>query len=299
MSRLEPGARLPASFESATSPSVACDALLMDVIRRLRGELARPIAVGLCGPQGSGKSTMAARLALALTRDGCPTAVLALDDFYLRRGERIELSRAVHPLLLTRGVPGTHDLGLLRASLAGMLAGNARAPIMLPVFDKARDDRAAESEWTRVQRPIEVVIVEGWCVGARPQSPGDLVQPLNDLEREEDRDGRWRHYVNDQLAGGYGNLFARLDLRLLLRAPSFEVIQDWRAEQEAGLDRSSRDALAPMDAHVLRRFISHFERLTRWMHRDEPADLVIELDDGRIPRQCRVGRGHSHMGNAL
>jgi len=107
--------------------------------------------------------------------------------------------------------------------------------------------------------------------------------PVNDLEREEDPDGHWRRYVNDQLSSGYRELFARLNLCVLLRAPSFEIIQYWRAEQEAGLQRSRHGSRLPMDPDALHRFISHYERLTRWMHRDELADLVVDLDAKRIP----------------
>jgi len=242
---------------------------------------------------------MAARLARDLTRTGCPTAILSLDDFYLRRSERIVLARDVHPLLMTRGVPGTHEVGLALRSLAGLLAPRDGVPTIVPVFDKACDDRAPESEWLHVGGPIHVVILEGWCVGARPQLARELVQPVNELEREEDPDGRWRRYVNDQLSGSYSELFARLDLCVLLRAPSFEIIQDWRAEQEAGLQRSRRGSLPPMDPNALHRFISHYERLTRWMRRDEPADVVVDLNAKRIPLGCRVGSAASRSNRPL
>ncbi len=185
-------------------------------------------------------------------------------------------------------------MGLALHSLVSLLEPHNDTPTIVPVFDKACDDRALESDWLQVRGPIQVVIVEGWCVGARAQLADDLVHPVNALEREEDPDGRWRRYVNDQLSSRYGELFALLDLCVLLRAPSFETIQTWRAEQEAGLHRSRRGSLPPMDPNALHRFISHYERLTRWMHRDEPANLVVDLDAKRIPLGCRVGSADSH-----
>lgn len=275
---------LPRIFSDPQTASAELDALLLDAILRRRAARARAIAVGLCGAQGSGKSTMASRLARDLTRMGCPAAILSLDDFYLGLGERILLSKEVHPLFATRGVPGTHDVKLALDCLASMLG---HAATVLPLFDKTSDDRAPESEWLHAPPPIDVIIVEGWCIGARPQSPEDLAQPVNVLERDKDPDGRWRRHVNDQLATRYAALFARLDLRVLLRAPSFEIVQDWRAEQEAGLQRSNPASLPPMDRNALQRFIAHFERLTRWIQEDEPADLVIDLDPRRIPLACR------------
>lgn len=239
---------------------------------------------------------MAARLARELEHEGCPAAVLSLDDFYLRRSERVRLAREVHPLLATRGVPGTHDVGLLLGCLTRLIGMRSGKPIVVPVFDKTCDDRAPEADWRQVDGPVEVVIVEGWCIGAGAQPQSDLVLAVNNLEREEDPDERWRRYVNDRLSGEYRELFARLDLRVFLRAPSFEIIHHWRAEQEAGLQRMRAGSRPPMDEVALHRFISHYERLTRWMHEDEPADLVVDLDANRVPLGCRAGssRARSH-----
>lgn len=286
-------------FADPASARVTCDALLFDVISRRRSDLARPIVVGLCGPQGSGKSTMAARLACDLTHLGYPTAILSLDDFYFRRSERMVLARDVHPLLMTRGVPGTHDVDLMLRCLTSLLDPCGVASTLVPAFDKSCDDRAPEGEWLPVRGPICVVILEGWCVGARAQPARDLVQPVNELEREEDPDGRWRLYVNEKLSSSYSELFARLDLCVRLRAPSFEIIQDWRAEQEVGLRRSRHSSLPPMDPTALHRFISHYERLTRWMHRDESADLIIDLNAKRIPLGWHVGSTNSHFNRPL
>ena len=88
--------------------------------------------------------------------------------------------------------------------------------------------------------------------------------------------------MNAQLAGAYATLFGRLALRIFLRAPGFDVVERWRTEQE---DQMARRAGQPgMNAAELRRFVAHYERITRAMIADPPADLVIELDASRTPQ---------------
>ncbi len=264
------------------------DRLMADTVQRLHGELGRPVLIGLSGAQGSGKSTTAARLAERLRAEGLSVAVLSIDDVYLTRAERERLATDVHPLLATRGVPGTHDLDLAQASISSLFQADADALTPLPRFDKTRDDRAPEGDWPVHRGGADVVLLEGWCIGARPQPPSDLSGPINLLEQAEDADGTWRAYVNRALEGPYRELFDALDLCILLRAPSFERVFAWRSEQERRLERTSA-SMAPMGADQLRRFISHYERLTRWILKDEPADLVLELDDDRSPRGWRPG----------
>jgi D-glycerate 3-kinase len=236
--------------------------------------------IGLCGAQGSGKSTLAAAMQRALIAGGARAAVLSIDDLYLTRAERVALAHEVHPLLATRGVPGTHDIGLGLALFAALDNGQR---VRLPRFDKAADDRAPESDWPIIDQPLDVLIFEGWCVGARPQADAALAQPVNTLEATEDRKGIWRRYANAALAGRYRQLFARIERLILLAAPSFTVVRRWRGEQEAALRAERPDGAALQDAAALDRFIQHYERLTRHILDDMPgyADLVLRLDDVR------------------
>ena len=251
----------------------AADAEVAARISKVLATEGRPIAIGLAGAQGSGKSTMAPRIVSRLAGAGVRAAVLSLDDFYLTRAERAGLAANVHPLLATRGVPGTHDVALLAAVLDDMLRAE---DVQIPRFDKATDDRL-DGDWRTVAGPVDVVILEGWCIGARPQPDGRLAAPINRLERLEDPDGRWRRWVNAHLASDYAALFERLALRVLLRAPSFGVVLCWRTEQERQL------LFGGMGTPAIKRFIDHYERVTRWMLEDEPADLVIDLDPDRTP----------------
>ncbi|QNG46662.1 kinase [Sphingobium yanoikuyae] len=234
--------------------------------------------LGLCGAQGSGKSTLAQGLQARMRARGVASAILSIDDLYLTKSEREALAQDVHPLLQTRGVPGTHDVALGLRVLDALAAGRAAC---LPRFDKAVDDRLPEGAWPEAAAGLRLLILEGWCVGARAQETSELDAPVNALERDEDGDGRWRRFVNAALAGEYQTLFGRIDALALLAAPGFEVVQGWRTQQEAEL-RAGGGSAVMNDAQVAR-FIQHYERLTRHILDEMPAraDLVVALDAER------------------
>lgn len=268
--------RLPPEFADLVETLHA--PLAKSVLSRLP-KLRGPLVVGLCGPQGSGKTTAARTLELLLDKDGARCAVLGLDDLYLGRRERRRLASSVHPLLATRGPPGTHDPALGARLIDSLASGGAKS---IPWFDKGKDDRAPESEWRTIEGPVQVVIFEGWCVGARPQPAQDLLHPVNVLEIEDDPDGVWRRYVNDALAGPYQDLFGRIDHLLMFRPPSFEAILAWRIQQEHNL-REAGGGSAVMSDENVRRFIQHYERIARWLDQEMPerADVVVDLDASR------------------
>lgn len=255
-----------------------------ELLRRRQRVAGRPLIVGINGAQGSGKSTMFAlllRIFEQLFEVRC--AGLSIDDLYLTRAERLALSENVHPLLATRGVPGTHDVALAHRLLDALLSeGPGHVPV--PAFDKAVDDRYPEVDWPHFEIPCELVILEGWCVGARPEAETELSTPCNNLEAEEDADGRCRRYVNACLRDEYQALFERLDVLIMLRVPSFDCVQRFRTEQEHALLHRLR--LANPHAKVMSddevgRFVAHFERLTRWMLREMPAraDVLVTVEE--------------------
>ena len=250
------------------------------VLERLGLREGAPLLVGLCGAQGSGKSTLAAEVAAGLDGRGVRAAVLSLDDLYLDRAARAALAERQHPLLLTRGPPGTHDVDLGLAILDRFRRGGA---LLLPRFDKAMDAPRPREAWESVAPGLEVLLFEGWCVGARPQTAHALEPPINALERTRDPDGGWRGFVNGALAGPYQRLFAGLDSLVMLAAPGFEVVPGWRAEQERALATAGPGAGGLMSTDELAVFVQHFERLTRHMLAETPAraDLVLRLDERR------------------
>jgi D-glycerate 3-kinase len=241
-----------------------------------------PFVMGICGAQGSGKSTLADGLAERLLADGRRVAVLSLDDLYLTKGERQALARDIHPLLATRGVPGTHDVAL-GLTLLDALGRPGR--VRLPRFDKAADTRHPDGQW--VEGPVDVILFEGWCVGAVPQAAEALTNPVNDLERGRDADARWRQHVNSALAGDYQRLFGRIHALVLLAAPDFAIVHDWRVQQEESLRRQLRAQGRPTDTTMrdeqVAQFIQFYERLTRHILTEMPgrADLTLRLDAQR------------------
>ena len=242
-----------------------------------------PFLLGINGAQGTGKSTLADYLALAVGGSGRPAiAVLSIDDFYLTRAERQRLAETVHPLLAVRGVPGTHDIPLLRECLLQLRELGPGERARLPRFDKARDDRADEASWPAVTGPVGLIVLEGWCVGSTAEPEAGLDTPVNALERERDPDKRWRRYVNERLAADYADVFAELDALVFLQAPSFDAILRWRIEQEHKLAASAGGGAGGVmsDAQV-RGFIRYFERITRNNLRvvRSNADIVLELDE--------------------
>ena len=260
------------------------------MIARTLSQVSDPLTiVGIAGAQGSGKSTLAAAIKTRMKNAHVPTALLSIDDLYLTKAERTALARDVHPLLRTRGVPGTHDIGLGVEVISALERGVAAA---LPRFDKGRDDRAPADTWAPAPADCDVLLFEGWCVGARPQPEQDLVEPINALEAEEDTGGDWRRYVNAALAGAYQDLFARIDRLVLLAAPGFEVVYGWRLEQERDLGARADANAKVMDEAALARFIAHYERLTRYILYEMPdrADLVVSLDAERYPVEIQQRR---------
>ncbi|ALO45385.1 hypothetical protein [Pseudohongiella spirulinae] len=239
------------------------------------------LCIGINGAQGTGKSTLAKLLVMLLKEQHQINAVaMSLDDFYYSHQERQHLARTVHPLLATRGVPGTHDVDLALDTVQRLRAGES---VRLPRFDKATDDCVPRSDWQYSPAHTDVLILEGWCIGIPAQSSEQLPKPVNELEAVEDPDGHWRRYVNDSLAGRYQALFEQLNLLIMLQAPAFESIFDWRLLQEEKLRASlpPGETLRVMNASQIRRFIAHYERLTRHALRVLPAraDVVFTLNN--------------------
>ena len=263
------------------------DPLLQSLSNRRLTKIGRPLIIGLSGCQGSGKSTLADYLCTMLGEQfdlHCIT--LSLDDFYLTRTERRQLADTVHPLLMTRGVPGTHDIGLALRTFQSLIDGTGSTPI--PRFDKGKDDRVPPNNWDQVEAPLDIIVLEGWCIGAGPQSSAELAHPVNSLEQNSDDQGIWRRFVNHALATDYQTLFALIDTLILLEAPSFDSVFEWRLEQEDKLRASIKapsdtDLSGLMTATEIRRFIAHYQRITEHCLRELPAraNYLFKLNEKR------------------
>ncbi len=249
-------------------------------IAQLKKSKSETLYVAINGSQGSGKSTMAAFLTDLLAKIWhLNVANLSIDDFYLTRKERKHLAEHIHPLLMTRGVPGTHDIQLALQTLKKLGSPNKSIPLVR--FNKAIDDRACEDKWTYMDGPADVVILEGWCMGIEAQTEADLYTPINKLESEEDSNAKWRHYVNDQLSQQYPALFKQFDYLIMLKAPSFDCVYQWRKRQEDKLRAKATLQTHLMSEPELKRFIEHYQRLTEHALENLPdkANVVFNLDE--------------------
>ncbi|MGH8061070.1 MAG: kinase [Pseudoxanthomonas sp.] len=235
----------------------------------------------IAGLQGSGKSTLAAQMADLAQSRGRRIAVLSIDDFYLTRAERERLAHDVHPLLASRGPPGTHDLGLAAETLDGLLAGKRTG---LPRFDKLADERVPVAQWPVIEDGCDLVVLEGWFLKTPAQPADELRLPINALERDEDPDGSWRSWCNTALARDYPALWNRIDALWWLQGPDFEVVPDWRWQQEQTL-QATDPGRAGMDRAQVARFVQLFERVSRQALRTLPAiaERTIRLDAQRRP----------------
>ena len=244
--------------------------------------------IGLSGGQGSGKSTITGILKFILKKKyGLELCVFSIDDFYKTKTERKKMSKKTHPLFLTRGVPGTHDVELINKTLNN-LKKKFFKPVLIPKFDKLTDDRLKKSKWTKVKKPPQVIIFEGWCVGARHQKISMLKKSLNLIEKKYDPDLKWRKKVNNQLKGRYKKLFNKIDKLVYLKAPSFNHIFKWRLLQEQNLKLTSKNKEI-MSKSKVRDFIMYYERITRQMMKDFPkiSDLTVFLDNSHRSKKMK------------
>lgn len=237
--------------------------------------------VGINGAQGSGKSTLAAFLVEHLVTDhGLRALAVSLDDFYLGRNAREQLAAHVHPLLRTRGVPGTHDAKRGSECLRRLKTLRPGEILALPAFSKATDDRLPLEQERLIKAPPDLVIFEGWCVATPAQEAAALTAPVNELERSEDSDGHWRHYVNQQLAGPYADWFAQLEALVYLRVPGWAQVRAWRAQQELETAALNQGRSLLLDDTARERFLLHYQRLTQHALRSLPgiADAVLDIN---------------------
>ena len=236
------------------------------------------IIIGISGGQGSGKSTITNILKLILKKKYSLTVSnFSIDDFYKTRKIRKKMSKNIHPLFMTRGVPGTHDIKLVINCLKSLKKRSFKK-ISIPRFDKASDDRFIKKKWTTIKKKPDVVIFEGWCVSARPQSDKKLKKPINSLEKDFDKDLFWRRTVNLELKNNYKKAFKLIDKKIFLKVPNFSYVFKWRKLQERKLKFKSSGKNIMSNTQV-KKFIMFYERITKQMIKDlKHNDIVISLD---------------------
>ncbi|MDA9604966.1 uridine kinase [Candidatus Pelagibacter sp.] len=242
----------------------------------------KPLIIGLAGGQGSGKTTISSILTLILKKYfKLNVFKISIDDFYKTRKDRKLLSQNKHPLLMTRGVPGTHDIELILKFFKKIKSKNFKN-ITVPKFNKAIDDRFKKELWFKVKSKPDVIIFEGWCVGAKAQTNKQLQKTVNSLEKVNDQDIKWRSYVNNQLKKKYKTLFKQLDGLLYLKAQNFNILRNWRIKQERKLwvQTKNKKNLKIMSNGDVINFMQTYQRITQQMFKDaiKSSSIIMNLN---------------------
>ena len=238
------------------------------------------LILGLSGSQGSGKTTTGSILKIILKKFFKKNVfVISIDDFYKTLKTRSILSKNKHVLFKTRGVPGTHDINLVR-NFFNLIKKKKFKKIKLPKFSKSQDDRLEKNKWHTVKQKPEIVILEGWCVGAKPQNNLSLRKPVNDLEKYEDKNLTWRKYVNEKLKNDYKNVFKMIDHFIFIKTPNFKIVFKWRLDQESKLKNKYYYKKKIMSYSKVKRFIMFYQRITLQMLQDltKSASIVMMLN---------------------
>ena len=248
----------------------------------------RTKVIGLTGGQGAGKSTISNILKIIL-KDAynLKTVIFSIDDFYKTLQERKKISKKISNLFLTRGVPGTHDTKMLLQCIKNLKKNNFKK-IYIPKFDKSIDDRLNKKKWLKVNKKPNIVIFEGWCVGAAAQKNKDLNFPINKLEKQKDKKKIWRQKVNSELKKNYKMVFNLIDKLIFLKVPSFKYVYKWRLLQEKKLRITSKGKKTMSDKQV-ENFVMYYQRITKHMLKTLPkkADVVISIDKSHRLKSIR------------
>jgi D-glycerate 3-kinase len=254
------------------------DVLLPWCLERLRAARGRPWVLGLQGPQGCGKSTAAASLLQGAVRQGLRAAAVSIDDFYLTHAEQLAVAARYpgNPTMLYRGYPGTHDVAL-GARVIRELADPAPGQVLVPAYDKSahagRGDRRPGSQWSRVELPLDFVIVEGWMLGFAPVDEAGLDADLS---------------VPNALLAAYAAWNQQLDAFVHMDVESLDTIVTWRVDSERARRDRGETALSDEDARdYIHRFLPAYRAWASRLREHPPcADaLTLVLAPDRSPKE--------------
>jgi len=237
-----------------------------------------PLLVGLSGPPGSGKSTLSSIIRGRFLAWGFSCECISLDDFYYSKTEREKRAKQVSQLLMTRGVPGTHDMYLLAQVIECIVSDKA---VSWQKFYKSADDIDLENvnSFTPVINRKPIILLEGWCIGCIPSDPAELIEPINTLELVHDSSQIWRTYVNNQIKSAYLPVWERIDYFIYIQIPEWSYIEKWRSDQAISNKETEID---------LKIFLQFFERISRNMMAGNRwcTDAVIHMspDDHSVAK---------------
>ena len=184
-------------------------------------------------------------------------------------------------MLLTRGVPGTHDINMMLDFFKKSKSKKFKK-LNLPNFNKAIDDRFPKNKWNKINKRPDVIIFEGWCVGARAETNKTLKKSINSMEKANDQKLVWRKYVNEQLKNKYKKLYSQLNCMIYLKAKNFNLLQKWRLKQEhkLWLKTKKKGGHNIMSKGDVINFMQTYQRITQNMFKNMPkyASIILNLN---------------------
>ena len=232
------------------------------------------LKIGISGAQGSGKSRFSIILKILIESIiNKKVLILSIDDFYLTLKEREKLSNNIHPLFITRGVPGTHDINLINKIINNIELGNLKN-IKIPIFSKNLDDRLKKN--IKISYIPDIIIIEGWCINTSPLPRKILMKSINIIEKKFDKNYVWRQYYNNQLKNYYKDLFLKLNFNIFLKVPNYKKIFKWKQLQEKKLSKNNI-----INQKKLKYFIMHYEKITKWMINNyyNTSDICLNINN--------------------
>ncbi len=252
---------------------------ICDFIYKNRNQNKTTTIIGLSGGQGAGKTTISSILKLIIKKKfNLNVVTFSIDDFYKTQDQRKKMAKNIHELFLTRGVPGTHDTKLLNKLFINIKKKKFKN-LFIPKFDKSKDDRTIKKKWMKLNKKPDIVIFEGWCVGAKPQNIKKLTKPINVLEKKYDKKLIWRKKVNNELKNMYKVIFKLINKLIFLQVPSLKYVYKWRLLQEKKMSLNS-NKVKTMSNVQIKNFIMYYERITLQMIKDlsNSSDITVRLD---------------------
>ena len=228
------------------------------------------------GSQGIGKSSFINIISKTIEKFyDKKILLLSLDNYYLSKKQRLVLSKKIHKLLVTRGVPGTHDIKKLVKNVKQF--NQEKYPITTPQFDKLIDDKIKLNK--TIKTKCDILFLEGWCCGSSEIPKKFLYKNINNLEKINDPKNQWRNFYNKKLKIEYKKLFKLFDELIFLKTSSFDNVYKWRLKQEK-TNQSKNKKLKRMSANEIKVFVQHYEKITKWMMKDlnKKAQIVIKFE---------------------
>ncbi|KLT42428.1 P-loop containing nucleoside triphosphate hydrolase protein [Cutaneotrichosporon oleaginosum] len=221
----------------------------------------RPLLVSMQGPQGCGKSTLAAELVNVLGDQGIKCAVASMDDFYLTHAG-LKAVAAAHPnnaMLQGRGPPGTHDLPLLADVLRSLRARPPSRcnPLFLPTFDKSlHGGEGDRGPLVPLKDKLDVFVLEGWSLGYGPLPEAEARKRWSRGATASTHDFEAIQTLNKNLAEVEVRIGGFFDAHVCVTPLDFAFVYEWRTEQEHRM--KEKNGGRGMSDEQVRKFVDRY-----------------------------------------